>query len=105
MCARGPVVLDSDGDLGAFYQLQQCLLNTLSAYVSSVDGFFSSDLVKLVEDNDSMLGGLNVVVGFDEETLDAGFDVLADVACLGEGVAVADSEGDVEFFAEGSARL
>lgn len=48
-----------------------------------------------------MLGGFKVVVGLDEEALDAGLDVLADVAGLGKGVAVADGEGDVDLLAQG----
>lgn len=77
------------------------MLNIFFVYVFFVDGFFFSDFVKFVEDNDFMFGGFNVVVGFDEEMFDVGFDVLVDVVCLGEGVVVVDSEGDVEFFVEG----
>lgn len=48
-----------------------------------------------------MFCGLDVVVCLDQEALDAGLDVLADVAGLCEGVAVADGAGDVELLAEG----
>ena len=77
-------------------------MDSLAADVPAVDGFFLRDLVELVEDDDAVFGSLDVVVGFDQEALDAGLDVLADVAGLCEGVAVADGERDVELLAEGS---
>lgn len=77
-------------------------MNALAAYVPAVHGFPASDLIEFVQDYDAVLTGFDVVVGFYEQALDACLDVLADVAGLGERVAVADGKGDVELLAEGS---
>ena len=41
------------------------MLHTLSTDVSAVHSLPLSDLVELVENNDAVLGGFNVVVSFD----------------------------------------
>lgn len=96
------VVFNVYGDLCAFYELEQGLLHAFAAYIAAVDGFAAGDLVEFVEDDDALFCGFGVIVCFDKEALDACLDVLADVAGLGEGVAVADGEGNVEFLAESS---
>ena len=46
-----------------------------------------------------MFGRLSVVVGLDQESFDAAFDVLADVAGLCERIAVAYREGNINLLA------
>ena len=58
-------------DLGPFDELEQGLLDALASYVSPVDRLFSGNLVELVEDDDSVFGGLDIVIGLDEEAFDA----------------------------------
>ena len=41
-------------------------MDALAADIAAVDGFFLRDLVELVEDDDAVLGGLDIIVGFDQ---------------------------------------
>ena len=88
----------------ALHHPQKGLLDALAADVAAVHGLALGDLVELVEHDDALLGGLDVVVGLDQEPLDARLDVLADVAGLREGVAVAYRKGNVDRLAQGSGR-
>lgn len=78
------------------------MLDALAAHISARGCFSSCNLVELIEDNDPVLGSSDIVVCFNEESFDAGFDVLSDVTGLCEGVAVANRERDLDLLAEGS---
>ena len=45
---------------------------------------------------------LDVVIGFDEQTLEACFDILSDIAGLRKGITVAYGKGDVELLTQSS---
>jgi len=93
------VVFDVDGDLRALDKLQKSLLDALPAYISAIHCFLSCNLVKFVKDHDSVFSRLDVVVGIDEETLDACFDILSYVSSLCKRIAVAYCEGNVKLLA------
>lgn len=57
-------------------------MDAFAADVATCSGLSAGELVEFIEDDDAVLGGVDVVVGLDEESLNAGFDVLADVAGL-----------------------
>ena len=65
----------------------------LSYLMDARDG---ADLVDLVEEDDSGLGAVDVVVCVLEELPDDGFDVVAHVACHRQRCAVADREWHVQ---------
>lgn len=80
--AGGAVLFDVDGDFGAFDELEESLLDAFAADVATCSGLSAGELVEFIKDDDAVLGGVDVVVGLDEESLNAGFDVLANVAGL-----------------------
>ena len=59
------------------------------------------EFVDFVEEDDSGFAFFDLVTRGKEEALDGGFDIGADVACLGEGRAVDGCEGDFENAGEG----
>jgi len=94
------------GDVGdgSFEHLEECLLDAFAGDVAGdgdvVLGF--ADLIDFIDVDDSALCGFEVVVGVLEESEEDIFDVFADVTGFGERGGVADGEGDVEDFGEGS---
>ena len=82
----------------ALDDLEERLLDALAGDVAR-DGDVAGlarDLVDLVDEDDALLGLLDVHVGGLEEVEEDVLDVLADVAGLGERGGVRDGEGDVE---------
>src|SRR4051794_6234729 len=78
--------------------LQERLLDALAGHVARDRRVvrLAGDLVDLVDVDDPGLGLLDVVVGRLDELQQDVFDVLADVAGLGQRRGVGDREGDVE---------
>ncbi len=73
------------------------LLNTLSANIANgmEDPRATWDFVHLVEEDNTLLGSLNVEVGILQEFGDHRFNVLADITGLREGGAITDGKWDV----------
>lgn len=76
-------------------------MNALPAYVSSVCRLSPRELVELVQYYDAVFGRCDIIVGLDQQTFNARLDVLANVASLGERVAVGYGERYIESFAQG----
>ncbi len=86
-----------------FEQLEQGLLHALAGYVAGDRNVLAglADLVDLIDVDDALLGGGDLVVGRHHELEDQVLDVLADVAGLGQGGGVADGERDVQPASQG----
>src|SRR3982751_2602814 len=98
-----PVLRDVERreDLAALEQLQHALLNALAADVARSGAGTRAlaaprDLVDLVDEHDSALGELDVLVRVIQQLADHHLDVLAVVAGLGVLGRVGDDERDVE---------
>ncbi len=83
---------------GALEDLQQSLLNALTADITSDRRVvrLARDLVDLVDVDDSALGAADVEVGRLDQAQKDVLDILAHIARLGEAGRVRDCEGDVE---------
>src|SRR4029077_424745 len=79
---------------GAFQNLEQRLLHSFTGDVTRDGGVLVllGDFVDLVDIDDALLGLLYVAVGSLQQLQDNVFDVFTDVACLGEGGGIDDSE-------------
>src|SRR6266853_269363 len=82
----------------AFDQLEQRLLHALAGYVTGDRGVvaLARNLVDFVDVDDATLRLVDVVIALLQQLLDNVFDVLADVACLGQGCGIGNHEGNVE---------
>src|SRR6202790_2559275 len=82
----------------AFDQLEQRLLHALAGYVTGDRGVvaLARNLVNFVDVDDTALSLVDVVIALQQELLDDVFDVLADIARLGQGRGVGNHEGDVK---------
>src|SRR5277367_2107037 len=89
--------------LGSLQNLQQRLLHAFSGDIASDRWVLAlaGDLVDLVDVDDARLGALDVVVGGLDQFEQNVFDVLTDVAGLGQRGGVRDRERDVEHLGEG----
>ena len=79
--------------------LEQFLLDAFARDIScdrTVHALLAGDLVHLVDVDNATLCSMNVPVRGLDQPEEYVFDVLSNVAGLGEGGCVADSEGDVE---------
>src|SRR4029077_8589176 len=83
---------------GPLEQLEQGLLYALARHVAGDRDVLAglADLVNLIDVDDAILGGGDLVVGRHHELEDQVLDVFADVAGLGQGGGVADGERDVQ---------
>src|SRR6185436_14490378 len=71
---------------GAFEDLQQRLLNTLAGHIARDRGILilAADLVDFIDVDDALLALLDVAARGLQQLQNDVFDVLADVACLGQ---------------------
>ena len=86
------------GGDGALDQLQKRLLHALARHVAGdrwVVGL-ARDLVDLVDVDDARLRLLDIVVALLQKLLDDVLDILADIACLGQGRGIGDRERHVQ---------
>jgi hypothetical protein len=83
---------------GPLEDLEQRLLDAFPRHVAGDRGVvgLSRDLVDLVDVDDPALGPRDIEVGRLDEPQQDVLDVLADVACLGQGRGIGDAERDVE---------
>ncbi len=88
---------------GALEDLQQGLLHALARDVAGDRGVaaLAPDLVDLVDVDDALLGGRDVVVGGLQQAHQDVLHVLAHVAGLGQGRGVGDGEGHVQEAGQG----
>src|ERR1019366_475977 len=87
----------------ALEDLQQCLLDPLTAHIASDRRVvaLASDLVDLVDVDDAALSARDIEIGGLDQAEEDVLHVLADVAGLGEAGRVGDAEGHVEDAREG----
>ena len=86
----------------AFEDLQQCLLNSLTRYVTGDRRVFAlaCDLVDLVDVDDAGFGLLDVVISGLQKLEKDIFDVLADVASFGQCRCISDRKRNVQHAGE-----
>ncbi len=87
----------------AFDDLQQGLLDALTRHVAGDRGVvaLATDLVDFIDVDDAALSALDVVIGVLQKLNDDVFDVLTDVASLGQGGRVRDCERHLEDLGQG----
>lgn len=81
-------------DDGAFEEFEESLLDTLATDIASDRRVvaLAGYLVNFVDKDDTALSRLDIIVGSLEETDEDIFDIIADIARLGESSSVGDSE-------------
>ena len=87
----------------AFENLEQRLLHAFAGDIAGDRGIFvlAADLVDLVDVDDAGLGAGYIAVGSLQELEDDVFNILADVAGLGERSGIDNREGNVEHLGQG----
>ncbi len=88
---------------GAFEQFEKRLLHAFTRNISCDRDILRglADLVDFVDVNDAALCALKIEVGSLEQFEKEVFNILADLACLGERRGVADCEGHIEHTRKG----
>ena len=87
----------------AFKELEQPLLHAFAAYVACNRGVvaLAGDFVDFVDKNDAALGAGHVVVGHLKQACEEAFDILANIAGLGQNRGVDNRERHVEHPCDG----
>ena len=89
---------------GSLQQFQESLLHTLTAHVAG-DGWIvalAGNLVNLVDEHDTALGSLHIVIGHLEQTGKDTLHVLTHITCLCKHSGIHDGERHIEHLGNGA---
>ena len=95
--------LGRDVGLGAFDDLEQGLLHAFTGHVTGDGGAvaLAGDLVDLVDVDDALAGGFDVVVGILQQLHQDVLHILAHVTGFGQGRGVGDGKGHAQHLGQG----
>ncbi len=94
------------GCIGSFDDFQKSLLNTLTTDIACDRRVLTllGNLVDLIDEDDSVLSRLDVVVGVLDEFEQDVLNVFTDIASLGKGGCISDGEGDLQLLGKGGGK-